>query len=344
MTFPLLPEQASLGAREVDSLTLWLLGVSVFFLLVTAGPIVFFSYRYRRDNPVNRLYSGKGAIFFEIAWTLVPLCIAVGLFGFSASAYFRQRHPPENAMEIHVVAKQWMWKVQHPEGKREIDELHIPLNEPVKLLMVSQDVIHSFFIPAFRIKQDVLPGSYTTEWMTPTKPGRYHLFCAEYCGTDHSRMIGTVTVMPRPEYEQWLTSGEQGESPVLAGARLFRTLGCSGCHVGSPVVRAPSLDGVYGSVVPLAGGKTVVADERYLRDSIVLPASQIVHGYDPVMPTYAGSVSEEELMALITYLKSLGARPHGGGAGTRGAVEASPGSRGGSQPLNLNMRTEGETQ
>jgi cytochrome c oxidase subunit 2 len=235
MTFPLLPEQASLGAREVDNLMLWLMAISVFFLSVTAGPVLFFCFRYRRENKVNRMRNDHATFKLEIAWAVIPAIIAMFLFGYSAAAYFRQRHPPANAMEIHVVGKQWMWKLQHPEGKREINELHIPIGIPIKLLMTSEDVIHSFFIPAFRVKQDVLPGRYTTEWMVPTRQGSYHLFCAEYCGTDHSRMIGRVTVMSRADYQQWLTTGDQGESPVVTGARLFRELGCSGCHAGSPV-------------------------------------------------------------------------------------------------------------
>ncbi len=215
-------------------------------------------------------------------------------------------------MELHVVGKQWMWKIQHPQGKREINELHLPLGVPVKLLMTSQDVIHSFFIPAFRVKQDVLPDRFSTVWMVPSKLGTYHLFCTQFCGTSHSRMVGRVIVMTPTEYQQWLISGEQTESPVQTGARLFRQYGCSGCHVGSPVVRAPSLEGVYGSVVPLEGGRTVIADDRYLRDSILLPNSEVVAGYAPVMPTFQGRISEDDLMALISYLKSLGGGSEGG--------------------------------
>ncbi len=317
MKFPLLPDQASLGAGEVDHLMLWLMGVTVFFLLVTAGPILFFCFRYRRGNPTNRRIRDSGGFKLELTWTLIPLLVSLFLFGASAAIYFRQRHPPEDAMEIHVIGKQWMWKVQHPQGKREINELHLPVGVPVKLLMTSQDVIHSFFIPAFRIKQDVLPGWLTTQWFVPTRTGDFHLFCAEYCGTDHSRMIGRVRVMSRPDYEQWLVTGHQEEGPVLVGARRFRELGCSGCHagpLGNSVVRAPDLNGLYGSVVPLEGGKMVVADDRYLRDSIMLPNSEIVHGYAPVMPSYQGRLSEEDLLAVIAYLKSLGKEPRQEGA------------------------------
>jgi len=312
MNIPILPEQASLGAREVDHLTIALCILTAFFVAITAGPILYFAFKYRRGRVVDRRHGPIKTLRFEVTWTIMPVILALGLFAWSAKAYFEQRHAPVNAMEIHVIGKQWMWKAQHPQGKREINALHLPVGVPVKMLMTSQDVIHSFFIPAFRMKQDVLPHRYTTEWMVPTKIGTYHLFCAEYCGTDHSRMIGTVTVMSKAEYEQWLTTGEQAESPVLAGARLFQQLGCSGCHVGSNVVRAPQLTGVYGSVVPLQDGRSVIADERYLRDSILLPGAEIVAGYDPVMPSFQGRISEEELMALTAYLKSIGQKEGGG--------------------------------
>ena len=307
MTFPLVPQEASLGAGEVDRLTIALLIMTSFFIVTIASCILWFSFRYRRTNSVNRVRSDRGSTSLEIVWTVIPTLIALGFFSVAASAYFRQRHPPAVTMEIQVIGKQWMWKLQHPQGKREINELHLPEGVPVRLIMTSQDVIHNFSVPAFRIKQDVLPGRYTTLWTVPTRPGTYHLFCTQYCGTDHARMIGSVTVMPRPDYEHWLTSGAQSESPVLRGARLFRQFGCSGCHAGSNVVRAPSLVGVYGSTVPLEGGGTVVADEQYLRDSILLPNLQIVAGYAAVMPSFAGRISEDELLGLIAYLKSLGA-------------------------------------
>ncbi len=306
MSIPLLPDQASLGAGEVDRLMLWLLAVAVFFLCVTAGPILVFCFRYRRGNRVNRVIKRKSGTPLEVTWTLIPAGIAMLLFASSAAVYFRQRHPPRDAMEIQVIGKQWMWKVQHPQGKREINELHLPLGVPTKLVMTSQDVIHSFFIPAFRTKQDVLPGWLTTEWFVPTRTGIYPLFCAEYCGTDHSRMIGRVVVLSRPDYEQWLRTGAQEESPVAFGARRFRELGCSGCHMGDSAVRAPNLSGIYGGVVPLEGGRVVPVDERYLRDSIMLPASEVTYGYRPVMPSFQGRISEEDLLALVAYIKSLG--------------------------------------
>jgi len=311
MTFPVLPEEGSLGAREVDNILVALVAMAFFFSTVIAGAIVWFSFKYRRNNPVNRVRSDAHSLKLEIAWTVLPLLIGIGFFTVAAATYFRERHPPAAAMEIHVIGKRWMWKIQHPQGKREINEVHLPIGVPVRLLMTSQDVIHSFYIPAFRIKQDVLPGRYTTLWMVPSKIGSYHLFCSQYCGTDHARMIGQVTVMSRPDYQTWLTTGEHAESPVVRGAQLFRQFGCSGCHAGSEVIRAPSLVGVYGSTVPLDGGGTVLADEQYLRDSILLPNAQIVAGYAPVMPSFAGHISEDDLMALIAYLKSIGAGQNG---------------------------------
>ena len=202
------------------------------------------------------------------------------------------------------MAKQWMWKLQHAEGKREINELHIPLGQTVSLTMTSQDVIHSFFVPAFRVKQDVVPGRYTTEWFRATRLGEYHLFCAEYCGTKHSAMIGKVTVMRPAEYQRWLTTGDSGQSIVLEGQRLFHEKGCSGCHVGSKAVHAPPLKGVYGKQVPLASGEIVTADDQYLHDSILLPGKQISAGYENIMPSFSGHISEAEIMQIIAYLKS----------------------------------------
>lgn len=310
--FPIWPDQASSGAQEVDQIMIALLAMAAFFVLVVAGPILYFSFKYRRSNPANREISGRNTWVIEIAWTVIPFGIAMCFFVVAAAAYFRQQHPPADAMEIHVIGKQWMWKIQHPQGKREINELHLPLGIPVKLLMTSQDVIHSFYIPAFRVKRDVLPGRYTSMWFVPKVPGTYHLFCTQYCGEDHARMKGQVIVMPKADYQRWLTSGEQAESPAKEGARLFLQYGCSGCHAGSRVVRAPSLVGLYGSVVPLEGGKTTIADDQYLRDSILLPNSQVVAGYDPVMPSYQGKISEDALFALVAYLKSLGAGAEGG--------------------------------
>jgi cytochrome c oxidase subunit 2 len=233
--------------------------------------------------------------------------IAMGLFTWSADAFFRMETPPPGAIEINVVGKQWMWKLQHAEGAREINELHIPRGHPIKLTMISQDVIHDFFVPAFRMKQDVIPGRYTSEWFTPIKTGRYHIFCAQYCGTTHAAMIGWVYVMEPQDYERWLRQGSP-EPLAARGEALFHTLGCSGCHGVSSKIHAPPLEGVYGHLVPLETKDFVVADDKYIRDSIMLPASQIVAGYQNLMPSFTGHVSEEDIMALTAYIKSIGSK------------------------------------
>jgi cytochrome c oxidase subunit 2 len=231
------------------------------------------------------------------------------IFVWAGWVYYRMSKPPANATEIQVVAKQWMWKAQHANGRREIDELHLVVGQPVKLLMTSQDVIHDFYVPAFRTKQDVLPGRYTAEWFTPTKVGLYHLFCAEYCGMNHSRMGGWIHVMEPEDYARWLAAGETSETLVATGARLFQSRGCAGCHSPNSAIHAPLLTNLYNHPVALSDGSVVTADEQYLHDSILLPNKQITAGYEPKMPTYQGQLGEEEVMALVAYLKSIGGNP-----------------------------------
>ena len=237
---------------------------------------------------------------------MIPLFLFLGIFFWATNVFFAMSRPPENATEIYVVGKQWMWKIQHPDGRREINELHLPVGQPVKLIMTSQDVIHDFFIPDFRNKQDVLPGRYTTEWFTPTRPGKYHLFCSQYCGTNHAQMVGWVYVMEPAEHAKWLAGQPAPDSLVATGERAFRTRGCSGCHAVNAAIRAPLLDGIYGRKIPLADSTLVTADDQYLRDSILLPNKQITAGYEAIMPTFQGQIGEEELNAIIAYLKSLG--------------------------------------
>jgi len=244
----------------------------------------------------------------EVTWTLIPLLLMMGLFAWGANLYFNIERAPSNALEINVVGKQWMWKIQHPEGNREINELHVPVGRVVKLTLASQDVIHSFFLPNFRIKQDVVPGRYTTEWFKATRTGAYHLFCSEFCGTQHSGMIGRIIVMTPAAYEEWLSRGQPGDTLAQSGERLFRELGCSGCHTGISVVRSPPLEGLFGKPVPLQSGEVVTADEGYIRDSILFPAKQITVGYTNAMPSFQGRVSEEELLELAAYIKSLGSK------------------------------------
>jgi cytochrome c oxidase subunit 2 len=230
------------------------------------------------------------------------------MFFWSADIFFVLRRPPRDSMEIKVVGKRWMWKLQHLSGQREINELHVPVGVPVKLTMTSEDVIHGFFVPAFRVKMDVLPGRYTTLWFKATKAGRYHLFCAEYCGTKHSGMTGWVVVMEPAEFQTWLSGGASGLSLAAAGQKMFQDLGCVTCHQADATGRGPSIEGVYGRSVRLVGGGTVTADEAYIRESIVTPAAKVVEGYQPIMPTYQGLVNEEGLMQLIAYIASLKAR------------------------------------
>jgi cytochrome c oxidase subunit 2 len=309
MNFPIFPPQGSAFAHQVDHLYFALIAFSAAMILLVVLPIIYFLFKYRRGKRANRREPRLPETVIEITWITIPLLLMVGLYAWGADLYFHEQRPPPNALEINVIGKQWMWKTQHPEGNREINELHVPLGRTIRLNLASQDVIHSFFLPAFRIKKDVIPGYYTTEWFQATKLGTFHIFCAEYCGTHHSGMIGNIIVMEPAEYERWLASGRPTTSLVQAGEKRFRELGCSGCHMGNSVVRSPPLEGVFGKPVPLQTGGTVTADEGYIRDSILLPNSQIVAGYQPVMPSFQGHVTEEEVLELVAYIKSLGSRP-----------------------------------
>lgn len=305
MKFPVFPSEASASAAAVDHLYFFLTALSVFLMMIILIPMIFFLFKYRRGSKADRSPLRISTTKIEVTWTVLPLLLSMGIFAWGARVYFNMEVPPENALEINVVGKQWMWKIQHQEGNREINELHVPAGRPVKLTLASEDVIHDFFIPAFRIKQDVVPGRFTTEWFKPTRVGQYHLFCAQYCGTDHSRMIGTVYVMNPADYEEWLTKGGAHNTLAQSGALLFRELGCSGCHMGNSVVHAPRLEGLYGKLVPLQDGRFLRADDKYLRDCILQPATQVVAGYPPLMPTFQGRVSEGELFELIAYIKNL---------------------------------------
>ena len=318
---PFSPVEASSMAGDVDALTLWLVAMATFFTVLIAIMILVFAIRYRRRSPDEVGSTFDNSTLLEVTWTVIPVIIVLFTFAWGAKVYFRLYRPPANAAVYYVTGKQWMWKTQHPTGQREIDELHVPVGQPVKLMMTSEDVIHSFFVPAFRIKEDVLPGRYTTLWFTPTKPGRYHLFCAEYCGTDHSRMIGWVTVMEPEDYQAWLAGGPAPASPAAAGEQLFTQLACSTCHKSEPGGRGPVLAGVFGSKVTLATGETVTADEDYLRESILNPTAKVVAGFQPIMPSFQGQVSEEGILQLITYLKSLsGEKTASAGAGSSGGA------------------------
>jgi cytochrome c oxidase subunit 2 len=306
MPLRLFPEQASTFAPQVDHLLYFLLAVAVFFTAGIFTAIAYFAIRYRRRSDRELPRAVHGGLPLEIAWSVIPFGLTMVMFTWGASVYFKESRPPDNALRIYVVAKQWMWKLQHMEGRREINELHIPLGRPIQLTMTSEDVIHSFYVPAFRVKQDVVPGRYSTLWFEPTKPGRFHLFCAEYCGTQHSGMTGWIEVMSPRDYQAWLGGGASTGSLAENGQKLFEDLACGNCHKADGSGRCPTLVNLFGSTVPLTDGSTVKADEAYIRESILQPAAKVVAGYQPVMPTFQGLVTEEGVLELVEYIKSLG--------------------------------------
>ncbi len=301
--------QASNFARAIDLLTLYLTLASAFFLIAVAAAISFFVARYRRRSPDERppAYTGSNRLEVGVVFGLFGLSLFTFLW--SATLALRMAQPPETALDVYVVGKMWMWQFQHVDGQSEIAELHLPAGQPIRLTLISQDVIHSFYVPAFRVKQDALPQRYTTLWFEATQPGTYHLFCAEYCGTHHARMGGTVIVMAPADYEAWLTGGRTEQSPAEAGAELFQQLGCNSCHRTDSLARAPQLEGLFGQPVQLEGGQTVTADENYIRQSILNPQAQVHAGFEPIMPSYAGQVDEMQLLQLIAYIQSLSTTP-----------------------------------
>lgn len=305
-SIPLMPESASTLSGDVDALYFYLWGVTIFFTLLIGGAIIYFVIRYRRRNPFEIPRPIEGSTKLETLWSVIPLLIAMSFFFWGASIFYRQYRPPANALEVYVVGKQWMWKFQHPTGQREINELHVPVGRKIKLIMTTEDVIHDVFVPAFRIKADVVPGKYTTQWFEATKPGRYHFFCAEYCGMNHSGMGGWVVVMEPTEFENWLSGNANQMSPAAAGQQMFESLGCASCHgANGEGGRGPALLGLFGSNVTLNGGQTVKADEAYLRESILNPQTKIVNGFSPIMPSFQGQANEEQLLQVVAYLKSL---------------------------------------
>jgi len=305
--FPLFPEQASTMAPKVDALLFFLVAVSVFFVTLIFFMIIFFAVKYRRRAEDERPRPIEGAFWLEVFWFLIPLGLTMVIFVWGAIIFVDIFSPPNDALEISIVGRQWMWKAQHPEGQREINELHVPVRQPVKLMMTSEDVIHDVFLPAFRIKQDVLPGRYTTLWFEATKAGVYPLYCAEYCGTQHSGMLGRVVVLEPADFEKWLSGGATGMSMAELGESLFQRFGCAACHRITGTSQGPSLVGLFGKTVELQQGITVTADENYIRESIVDPRAKIVAGYQPIMPTFKGLVSEEAILQIIAYIKSLSA-------------------------------------
>ena len=329
--FQLFPVQASTLAPEVDHLLYFLLAVSTFFTLLIFGAIFYFAIRYRRRSEHELPHVAHTGYTLEIVWSVIPFGLTMVMFTWGASIFFNASKPPNDAIQIYAVGKQWMWKLEHVEGQREINELHIPVGRPVRITMASEDVIHSFFVPAFRTKQDVVPGTYTTTWFTATKTGKYHLFCAEYCGTRHSAMIGWIYVMEPADYEAWLGGGAASGSLADNGKKLFEQLACNNCHREDNTGRCPNLVGLFGQPVKLSGGNSVKADEAYIRESILQPQAKIVAGYEPVMPTFQGLVTEDQILQLVEYVKSIGPKPAPGpvssGTTPAGGAPSAPAKR-----------------
>ena len=300
---PLLPPQASTVAVEVDALYALLVSITAFFTLLVVGLFLFFGLKYARKSEAERPIQVHPPAWLEIAWSVIPLLICLVLFVWGVQLYFKIYTPPKDAVTIHMVGKRWMWKVQHMSGAREINELHVPVGVPVRLLITSEDVIHAVSIPAFRIKRDAIPGTMTTTWFNATKVGEYHLFCAEYCGANHSKMGGTVYVMEKDAYQRWLAGPNAGLPPAVQGERLFTEMNCISCHRAGANQRGPVLEGQFGKIVALKGGGTVTADDEYIRESITNPTAKVVEGFEPLMPVYLSQLSEEQVNALLTYVR-----------------------------------------
>jgi len=303
---PLFPEAASSFAWQVDALYAYLILVSVAFTIPIVVAVFYFAVRYREKEKYATPEEIHGSIMLETVWSIIPFVISMTIFLGGAYVYYNQFHVPDDSMDVYVVGKQWMWKLQHGTGQREINELHVPVGRNVKLTMTTEDVLHDFSIPAFRTKADVVPGRYTYLWFNATKPGKYHLYCAEYCGLNHSGMGGWVYVMEQRDFDNWLAGNESGQTPVQQGKDLFENkLGCASCHQGGADQRGAKLENIFGHDVKLVGGQTVKVTDEYIRNSILNPSAQIVEGYQPIMPTFKGQVTEEQLVSLVAYIKSL---------------------------------------
>jgi cytochrome c oxidase subunit 2 len=301
----LLPEQASTLAADVDALYLFIVAVTAFFGILVTIVVVVFAVKYRTDDPLKIGARIHGSIPLELAWSIIPFGISIVIFAWAADVYFDLQRPPDQTLEIYATGKRWMWKFQHLDGQNEINELHVPVGRPVKVTFTSEDVIHSLYFPAFRVKADAIPGRYSSVWFSATTVGEYHLFCAEFCGTKHSGMVGRVVVMEPTAYQAWLSGTLGGGSLAARGERLFSELACNTCHLADGRGRGPSLVNKFGTSEQLASGGSAAVDEAYLRESILLPQAKLVQGYQPLMPTFQGLVSEENVLALIEYIKSL---------------------------------------
>jgi cytochrome c oxidase subunit 2 len=318
---PLFPVQASTIAPEVDALYFFILAVTAFFALLVVVLVVYFAVKYRDDTGLKVGAPITGSVPLEIGWSIIPFFVAIGIFMWSSVVFFHYVRPPDETLQIYSTGKRWMWRFQHIDGQREINALHVPVGRAVKITFTSEDVLHDIYIPAFRVKADAIPGRYSSIWFTATKTGEYHLFCAEYCGTRHSGMIGTVYVMEPNDYQGWLAGGgaATGGSLQARGAQLFQDLACNTCHASDGTGRGPSLQGLFGSTIKLSNGLTVTADESYIRESILTPQMKLVAGFQPLMPTFQGLVNEDNVLSLIEHIKSLS-----GGAPQASAATAAP--------------------
>jgi cytochrome c oxidase subunit 2 len=336
--FPLFPQQGSTMAAEVDALFLFLVAMSLFFSVLIAAAVIYFSVRYRRRSEDEMPQAIHGSLPLEITWTAIPFVIVVFIFVWSAKIFVDMYRVPAGSMEVYVVGKRWMWKAQHMSGQREINELHVPVGTAVKVLLTSEDVIHSFYVPAFRVKKDALPGRYSTLWFEASEPGTYRLYCAEYCGTKHSEMKGQIVVMEKDAFQAWL-SGGTGGSMAEEGKKLFEAMACQTCHQPNAQGRGPRLEGAFGSQVKLAGGGTVTVDAEYVRESIVHPSAKVVEGYQPIMPTYQGLISEEGISQLVAYIQTLK-----GPGGAEAPLPAGPGAAAPAAPQGPTTAPQGGAQ
>jgi cytochrome c oxidase subunit II len=327
---PLFPAQASSLAAEVDNLYFGVLAITAFFALLVAILVIVFAVKYRDDTGLKVGAPITGSIPLELGWSILPFIISMGIFVWATVVFFHLIRPPDHTLEIYSTGKRWMWRFQHLDGQSEINELHVPKGRPVKVTFTSEDVLHSLYFPAFRVKADAIPGRYSALWFTATETGEYHLFCAEYCGTRHSGMIGTVTVMEPDDYQAWL-SGSTGQPLAARGEQLFQQLGCVTCHLNDGSGRGPSLGGLYGKQVQTMARFRVVANDSYIRESILTPQAKMVAGYGPIMPTFQGQVSEESVMSLIEYIKTLPPAPPPAAAAATGGATATPAAAQGAQ-------------
>ena len=326
---PIFPEQASAFAKDVDALYFFILATCALFAIGVSIAVVILGMKYRKTHPSQIGARIEGNLPLELLWSVIPTIIAMFMFGWGATVFYHLRRPPDEALHLYAVGKQWMWKFQHLEGQREINELHVPAGRPIKVTISSEDVIHSLYFPSFRTKIDAIPGRYTELWFEADTKGTYHIFCAEYCGTNHSGMIGNVIVMDPVEYQAWLQGGGMDGTLAQRGAKLFNDLACSTCHLDSGQGRGPSLHDIVGTTVELADGSSTKVDEAYLRESILTSQAKVVKGFQPLMPTFQGLVSEENLVALIEHVKSLSKAPMPAATTT----QAQPASQTGGAPV-----------